>query len=316
MKNRTKCYERPKNHLIQVLHQSEIIDYYQEAGPDYGTWSPGFNMHFGLYERGLNPFNLESLLENMTLTVLDQLGLNPQDQISLVDLGCGLGASLRTIANKYPQWRLQGFTIVPWQVQQAQRLNEACPNISITERDYCDTKLPSNSVDAVIALESACYAQGPGKADLIKEMYRILKPGGKMIIADGFIKSPKPLTGWKLSVYKSLCNSWALKELPNVAHVYSALIISGFRQVAMKDVSWSVAPSVAHVPFKVLRFLIKELFFGNKPMTKARWDNLRSPLLTMILGLARNDFGYYLMSGLKPKPLKDVDSSAYKVPGS
>ena len=29
--------------------------YYEEAGPDYATWSPNFNMHFGFFRRGMNP---------------------------------------------------------------------------------------------------------------------------------------------------------------------------------------------------------------------------------------------------------------------
>jgi hypothetical protein len=41
------------------------------------------------------------------------------------------------------------------------------------------------------------------------------------------------------------------------------------------------------------------LFFGKEPMTKERWDNLKSPLFTMVLGSARSHFGYYLISGTK-----------------
>jgi hypothetical protein len=40
-----------------------LIAYYENAGPDYGQWSSGFNMHFGYYRFGLNPFRRESMLE-------------------------------------------------------------------------------------------------------------------------------------------------------------------------------------------------------------------------------------------------------------
>ena len=33
--------------------------YYEEAGPDYAAWSPHFNMHFGFFRWGMNPFNRE-----------------------------------------------------------------------------------------------------------------------------------------------------------------------------------------------------------------------------------------------------------------
>ena len=37
--------------------------YYEEAGPDYAAWSPNFNMHFGFFRRGMNPFDREAMLE-------------------------------------------------------------------------------------------------------------------------------------------------------------------------------------------------------------------------------------------------------------
>jgi len=36
---------------------------YAEAGPDYASWSAAFNMHFGFFRWGMNPFNREAMLE-------------------------------------------------------------------------------------------------------------------------------------------------------------------------------------------------------------------------------------------------------------
>ena len=47
--------------------------YYEEAGPDYAAWSQHFNMHFGFFRRGMNPFNREAMLEQMNHEVLDRL---------------------------------------------------------------------------------------------------------------------------------------------------------------------------------------------------------------------------------------------------
>jgi hypothetical protein len=51
--------------------------YYEEAGPDYAAWSPNFNMHFGFFRRGMNPFDREAMLEEMNLQVLRRLALEP-----------------------------------------------------------------------------------------------------------------------------------------------------------------------------------------------------------------------------------------------
>jgi len=100
-------------------------------------------------------------------------------------------------------------------------------------------------------------------------------------------------------VYNQLCKSWALTELGNIDSIEKALHDLKFKSLNIQDISLRVAPSVAHVPHTVLSFLVKELFFGRKRMSLERWDNLKSPLLTMIVGLARHHFGYYLINGRK-----------------
>ena len=41
---------------------AEMVRYYEEAGPDYEAWSPSFNMHFGYWEGGANPFDREAMV--------------------------------------------------------------------------------------------------------------------------------------------------------------------------------------------------------------------------------------------------------------
>ena len=42
-----------------------LEEYYTEAGADYAAWSPEFNMHFGYFRWGMNPFDRERMLEQM-----------------------------------------------------------------------------------------------------------------------------------------------------------------------------------------------------------------------------------------------------------
>src|SRR5277367_5761924 len=73
-----------------------LEQYYSEAGPDYAAWSREFNMHFGYYRAGANPFGREAMLEQMNTEVLSRLQLNGIPEPQLLDLGCGLGATLRS----------------------------------------------------------------------------------------------------------------------------------------------------------------------------------------------------------------------------
>ncbi|MCB0493089.1 MAG: methyltransferase domain-containing protein [Cyclobacteriaceae bacterium] len=288
---------------IQPLSKKElIISYYEKAGPDYQTWSKNYNMHFGYWKKGINPLNREAMLEQLNEKVFEKLSINHVKPFAIADLGCGLGASLRYGAKKFPSMKGKGITLVPWQVDQAKSLNKeskATESIEIIEGDYCNTRFADNSLDAVIAIESSCYASGDNKSDLLNEIQRVLKPGGRFVISDGFLKKPLGSKGLLRSVYDQLCASWALTELGNIKEVENHLKQLKFKNIEIEDVSMNIAPSVAHVPFTVIYFLIKELLFGKERMSKERWDNLKSPLLTMVLGSARSHFGYYFVSGTK-----------------
>ncbi|MEM7106600.1 MAG: methyltransferase domain-containing protein [Bacteroidota bacterium] len=280
----------------------KLLTYYEDAGPDYGHWSKNFNMHFGYYQCGINPFNREALLDNMNKRVFEELHPKDFSGTLLVDLGCGLGATLRSFRKTIIKTKLTGVTIVPWQVEKARALNhldERNHNIKILTADYSDTPLEDNSVDYIVAIESACHASGPSKLVLLKEMHRILRPGGRFVIADGFRKTHRMLKGILKKAYQTLCSSWAIEQLGNILEVEKSLKALGFVELHKRDISWRVAPSVAHVPGTVFTFLMKQLFDKNSKMTPQRWNNLKSPLLTMFVGLARKEFGYYMISGTK-----------------
>ena len=156
----------------QMVQQSSLPisleQYYSEAGPDYAAWSPEFNMHMGYYRACANPLRRERMLDQMNAEVLARLQLDNVAEPKLLDLGCGLGATIRSIGRRVPDARLQGITRVPWQVEQARILNHTAgctDRVRIMQGDYEGTNLPSRSYDGVYALESSCYARGADKAN-------------------------------------------------------------------------------------------------------------------------------------------------------
>src|SRR5687768_13175097 len=94
----------------------EVIEFYDNAGPDYRHWSPGFNMHLGYYRRGISLSDREKMLEQMNLEVAARLRPDLVAQPVLIDLGCGVGAIARSIAKNYPRTVIKCVTNVPSQV--------------------------------------------------------------------------------------------------------------------------------------------------------------------------------------------------------
>jgi MPBQ/MSBQ methyltransferase len=280
------------DNAVNPRTRESLVRYYSEAGPDYAAWSPNFNMHFGYWTWGVNPFNREAMLERANQQVATRLGLDGKPR-HIVDLGCGLGATARFITRHYPQVRLTGVTIVPWQVDEARRLSSAA--IHFVEEDYTATSFATSSFDGAYSLESSCHAPGADKAALIREAYRILKPGARLVVVDGFQKLDTPMSAPVRRAYETICRCWVM-EAAHLASFLRCLEGTGFDDIRVEDASWRAAPSVAHVPWVSLRFLLQEARHG---LTEQRKNNLLAPIVMLLLGMDRRRFGYYYISARK-----------------
>ena len=277
-------------------------EYYSEAGPDYAAWSRDFNMHFGFYRWGMNPFDRESMLEQMNIEVLEQLRIDPAAHSRILDLGCGLGASLRSMARRLPFASLTGVTRVPWQVEQAWVRNAATPfgdRIQVTQADYEATPLPSAAFDAAYALESSCHAHGADKAALLEETHRLLCPGGRLVMVDGFLRSSRRMNRLQHRIYKKLCECWVIESLGELDRVQAQLQKLGFRDIRVKPLQLRVAPSVFHIPWVTLQFLTREVFYGKQTMTRARWNNVLAPALLPLVSMPLGPMVYCMITAAK-----------------
>ncbi len=283
--------------------QQQIINYFEGAGLDYYYWDKAFNMHFGYYKPGMNPFNRPALLRMMNQIVMERLRLDLYDAPFVLDLGCGLGAASRFMGQAHPNAQFYGFTITPWQVEFGNALNEEHGmenQVTLFQSDFAALPLADESADAAFAMESACYAPGKDKMAFVEELYRVLKPGGRFVISDGFRKHSRPLPGWLDTVYRKNMECWALKDLADINLFIHALEKVGFSNISVEDASWKVAPSFAHIPWVTLRFYWDIWKKGEWPrLDQQRKNNALAPVLGMIMGASRKHFSYYIISGEK-----------------
>ena len=286
----------------QPLPIERIIEYYQEAGMDYKHWSKRFNMHYGYYRWGINPFNRERMLEQMNLEGVNRLRLNSTDPAFLIDLGCGVGATARCIAKNYSNSIIKGVTIVPWQIEKALELNakeKLHKQIEILHANYTALPFEDCMADGVWAIDSICYAEGANKENVIGEMARVLKKGGRFVVADCFIKQPeKQFNALIRKCYTTCCKNWAFREMATLEYFVATLKEHGFIDIMVEDISWQIAPSVAHAPFAVFTFILKKLLAGER-LKQESINNLKASLLSVVLGLNRSKISYCLISGTR-----------------
>ena len=281
--------------------REHIKAYFNDSGPDYKAWSKDYNMHFGYCNTFSGIFDRERMLEQMNIEVGKRLEIPQNENWKVADMGCGMGATAASIGNHFPKSEVNGITIVPWQVQMGNALikNRNLKNTRLHLSDIADPIIPNESVDAAYALESFCYGDGLHKANFINGMSKVLKPGGRFVIVDGFIKRPKgnfsPCFNY---LYKAVCKNWALKDFAKIDEFKLALADHKLEVQQIEDASYRIAPSALQVPYVTLSFIWDKFKQGDK-LNQLRWGHLKACVCGMLMGMFRGHFSYFIIAGKK-----------------
>ena len=103
---------------------------------------------------------------------------------SVLDVGCGAGAALRELAERYPEAMLTGCDISPLAVETATALNKALVKSGRMRFLLCGVPdLPFNdgAFDTVFSIESLYF--WPDQPAGLREIRRVLAPGGYFMTA-------------------------------------------------------------------------------------------------------------------------------------
>lgn len=199
--------------IDRIIDQTKfrVIQYYEKSASDYFLIyfrQGNYSMNYGYWDSSAK--NRTKSLFRLYEKINSELKLSSQDK--LLDAGCGFGEASCWFA-KYTGCSVTGITITPFQVGKATQIARErglSKRINYCEMDYTKTSFKPNSFDAIIAIETICHLVD--KKDFYKEAFRILKPEGKLIVAEyTLVRQPETIKE-KYSFNKFL-RGW---EIPNI----------------------------------------------------------------------------------------------------
>lgn len=129
----------------------------------------------------------------------------------IVDLGCGVGASLCYLAERLPI-RGTGVTLSPAQAAFArQRVEDAGLRGRVTclEGDYSDLPAEIAAADLAFAIESFVHAPNPAR--FFGQCARLVRPGGALVICDDF-RRPTNARAASAAIER-FCRGWHVNTL-------------------------------------------------------------------------------------------------------
>jgi tocopherol O-methyltransferase len=229
--------------MTSTLHQ-QIQQFYDASS---GLWEQvwGEHMHHGYY--GADGRDRKDRRQAQ-IDLIEQLlqWAEVESAATILDVGCGIGGSSLYLAEKFNA-KAMGITLSPVQAARARARARAIGlNAEFQVADALNMPFADDSFDLVWSLESGEHM--PDKTRFLQECYRVLKPGGTLIMATWCHRETQgnplmnPLTPNELHLLAEIYRVYCLPYVVSLSDYDRIAQQLGLHQLRTADWSKAVAP--------------------------------------------------------------------------
>lgn len=211
----------------------------------------GDNLHFGYWDSKIDTdISLEDYLNatrRMNEVCLSNFDIT-SEKVSILDVGCGFGGTLRWLDEHVRNSNLYGINIDARQINKAINQSKFMSrnNNKLDFKVASAMKLPflDETCDLVFSLE--CMSHFSSRELFLKEAFRVLKPGGLLIVSDWLMDFSSIISNFIIFItnLRKSQKLYGRRTLPfNKVKYLSVATAVGFKEVEFIDINDNTLPT-------------------------------------------------------------------------